>query len=68
MSFSGPARARDFMAFLNVQIPELSLQLQNDVFGEHDVVLLYTSESERQSALNAISAAGVVPVTAKLYL
>jgi hypothetical protein len=68
MSFSGPARARDFMTFLNVQIPELSLQLQNDVFGQHDVVLLYTSESERQSALSAISAAGVVPVTAKLYL
>jgi len=68
MSFSGPARARDFMTFLNVQIPELSLQLENDTFGQHDVVLLYTSESERQSALNSISAAGVVPVTAKLYL
>lgn len=68
MSFSGPARARDFMTFLNLQIPGLSLHLENDAFGQHDVVLLYTSESERQSALDSISAAGVVPVTAKLYL
>ena len=68
MSFSGPGRARDFMTFLNVQVPELNLQLEMEAFGQHDVVLLYTSESERQSALNLISAAGVVPVTAKLSL
>ena len=68
MSFSGHGRARDFMAFLNDQIPELNLQLENEDFGQHDVVLLYRSESERQSALNLISAAGLVPVTAKLYL
>ena len=68
MSFSGPGRARDFMTFLKIQVPELNLQLEMEAFGQHDVVLLYTSESERQSALNLISAAGVVPVTAKLYL
>jgi len=68
MSFSGPGRARDFMAFLNEQVPQLNLQLQNDAFGQHEVVLLYRNESERQSALNLISAAGVVPATAKLYL
>lgn len=68
MSFSGSARARDFMAFLNEQIPELDLQLRSETFGQHDVVLLYRSESERRKALNSISAAGVVPVTAKQYL
>jgi len=68
MRFSGSRRARDFMTFLSVQLPELNLQLEMEAFGQHDVVLLYASESERQSALNLISAAGVVPVTAKLYL
>jgi soluble lytic murein transglycosylase-like protein len=63
MSFNAPERARDFISFLNGQIPELSLQLQNEALGQHDVVLLYRSESERQSALNLISAAGVVPLS-----
>jgi hypothetical protein len=68
MRFSGPTRARDFMAFLNNQIPDLEFQLRNEAFGQHDVVLLYRSESERQNALNLISAAGVVPVNKKHYL
>ena len=56
------------MAFLNNQIPDLNLQLRNEALGQHDVVLLYRSESERQTGLTSLSAAGVVPVNKKLYL
>jgi hypothetical protein len=66
MSFSGVQRARDFIAFLNSQVPEVNLQLRSDALGQHDVVLLYHSEHERQSALNSISAVGVLPQTAQL--
>lgn len=68
MTFNGVRRAEDFMSFLTSAIPNINLQLQSESLGQHDVVLLYHSESERNSALNSISAAGVVPATTKLYL
>ncbi len=62
MSFSAPQRARDFAAFLNAQVPDLNLQLQSDTPGQHDVVLLYGSDTERQRSLSSINAAGIVPL------
>ncbi len=66
MSFNAVRRARDFIVFLNGQVPGVNLQLRSDDLGQHDVVLLYRNESERESALNLISAAGVLPLTAQV--
>ena len=44
----------------------MNLQLRSDDLGQHDVVLLYRNERERESALNLISAAGVLPLTAQV--
>ena len=72
MSFNVSHRARDFIEFLQGEVPELNLQQQSEALGQHDVVLLYHSESERLSALDSISAAGISPLvprsTSKRYL
>ena len=59
MRFDSSQRARDFMLFIQGQVSGLSLQQRNEALGQHDVVLLYSGESERLSALSQISAAGI---------
>jgi soluble lytic murein transglycosylase-like protein len=72
MTFNASQRARDFISFLSEQVPGLNLQQQSESLGRHDVLLLYRSESERAGALDAIAAAGVMPLgpqpTRKRYL
>ena len=62
MSFGAPQRARGSGACLTQQIPDLNVQLRSDASGQHDVVLLYGSDAERQRALRSINAAGIVPL------
>ena len=59
MTFNRAHRARDFIAFLSAQVPGLNLQQQSEALGRHDVVLLYSSESEKNRAIEALSAAGL---------
>ena len=59
MRFDRSQRARDFKAFVEVQIPGLNVQQRSEALGQHDVVLLYQDETERQRALSLINAAGI---------
>jgi hypothetical protein len=43
----------------------VSLQQRNEALGQHDVVLLYSAEAERLSALSQISAAGIATLEAQ---
>lgn len=62
MRFNTEQRGRDFIAFLQGEIPGLNLQLRSQALGKHDVLLLFGSDSERRSALDSIRAAGVAPM------
>ncbi|MEM1155274.1 MAG: lytic transglycosylase domain-containing protein [Pseudomonadota bacterium] len=62
MSFTGAQRARDFIAFMADEMPELRLKLNSNTEDHHEVVLLFDDENERQIALNAISASGMSPL------
>jgi len=62
LRFDRPHRARDFIAYLQAQAPELDLQQKSEALGHHEVVLLYRSENERQQALEAISRSGLAPL------
>lgn len=72
MSFNQSYRARDYLAFLRAQFPDLKLQQQSEALGLHDVVLLYQNETERREALRTINAAGIATLNpqsdVKLYL
>jgi hypothetical protein len=59
MTFNRAHRARDFIAFLNAQVPGIKLQQQSEGLGRHEVVLLYGSEAEKNDAIEAMSAAGL---------
>jgi hypothetical protein len=59
MRFNRPQRARDFLSFIEGQLPDLKLQQRSKALGQHDVVLLYQDETERLHALSLISAAGI---------
>jgi len=60
MSFNQLYRARDFMAFLQTQEPELSLAQRSETLGRYEVILLYQDEAERQWAFEAIARNGLV--------
>lgn len=59
MSFSQPHRAREFIAYLTREVPGLELQQQREQLGQHRVVLLYSNQAQRRTALQAIHQAGV---------
>lgn len=61
--FNRSARARDFAAFIEAQIPELRLALRSEALGQHEVVLLYEDEAQRRRALAAIGNAGLLALT-----
>lgn len=61
--FNQPYRARDFMAFMDTQIPGLELAHRSEALGQHEVVLLYKDETERRRALDSIRDAGLFPMT-----
>jgi hypothetical protein len=72
MTFNQSYRARDYIAFLRAQLPELNLQQQSEALGHHDVVLLYQNQTERRRALRLIDDAGIATLNpqsqTKLYL
>ena len=57
--FNSVQRARDFTRYLRAQLPDLNLQRRSDTLGQHDVVLVFGSDAERDGALQAIRNAGV---------
>ena len=59
MRFNRSQRARDFLSYIEGQIPELELQQRSEALGQHDVVLLYRDEAQRLQALSLINAAGI---------
>jgi hypothetical protein len=59
MRFNSVHRARDFTRYLRSQLPDLNLQRRSDALGQHDVVLVFGSDSERDGALQSIRNAGV---------
>jgi hypothetical protein len=59
MRFNSVHRARDFTRYLRAQLPDLNLQRRSDTLGQHDVVLVFGSDAERDGALQAIRNAGV---------
>jgi len=62
MRFNRSYRARDFLNFLRTQVPGVNLQQQSEALGQHDVVLVYQTETERLRALGEISETGVTPL------
>jgi hypothetical protein len=62
LRFNQSHRARDFIAFLQSQAPELDLQQKSEALGHHEVVLLYSTENERRQAMEAISRTGIAPL------
>ncbi len=72
MTFTRVHRARDFADFLAAEVPGLNVQLQTETLGQHAVVLLYSSEDDRLSALQSLDNAGVgfmtSPSTSKFQL
>lgn len=72
MTFNQAYRARDYLAFMRAQLPELNLQQQSEALGFHDVVLLYQNETERRTALKSLNAAGIATLNSQsdrsLYL
>lgn len=59
MRFNSVHRARDFTRYLRSRLPDLNLQWRGDTLGQHDVVLVFDSDSERDGALRSIRNAGV---------
>ena len=59
MRFNRPQRARDFVHFLQGQVPELDVQQQSEVLGQQEVVLLYNDQRDRDRALASLAAAGL---------
>jgi hypothetical protein len=59
MRFNRSQRARDFMSYIEGQLPDLELRQRSEALGQHDVVLLYRDEAQRLHALSLISAAGI---------
>lgn len=59
MSFNHAHRARDFVEFLKAEVPGLKLQLRAETMGQHEVVLLYSSDEERLDAQQLLDNAGV---------
>ena len=62
MRFNRPQRARDFIHYLQGQVPGLDLQQQSEVLGQQEVVLLFRDQQERDRALASLEAAGIVPL------
>ena len=62
MRFNRPQRARDFIAYLGSEVPGLDLQQRSEALGQHEVVLLYQSATERRRALEALSASGLATI------
>lgn len=62
MRFNRPQRARDFIAYLGSEVPGLDLQQRSEALGQHEVVLLYQSATERQRALEALNASGLATI------
>ena len=58
--FNQPYRARDFVSFLETQVPDLELAHRSEALGQHEVVLLYQGESERLRAMDSLRDAGLV--------
>lgn len=65
MRFNRPQRARDFIVYLRGEVPDIELQQRSETLGQHEVVLLYQGENERQRALEAIGASGVATLNPK---
>ena len=61
--FNRSSRARDFMTFLDAQVPDLEFALRSEALGQHEVVLLYEDESQRRRALAALGNAGLLALT-----
>jgi hypothetical protein len=59
MRFNRPQRARDFVYFLQSQVPDLDVQQQSEVLGQQEVVLVYRDQRERDQALASLAAAGL---------
>lgn len=59
--FNQSYRARDYKSFLESQLPGLELAHRSELPGLHEVVLLYRDQSERNRALQAIQASGLLP-------
>lgn len=59
MRFDGPQRAKDFMAFITSRFPALELQQRSRTPGQHEVVLLYRDDSERDRVLSLLNDAGI---------
>ena len=67
MRFNRPQRARDFVHFLQGQVPGLDVQQQSEVLGQQEVVLLYRDQRERERALASLAAAGLDSLVAGAY-
>jgi hypothetical protein len=59
MRFNRPQRARDFVHFLQGQVPELDVQQRSESLGQHEVVLLFRDRRERERILASLTAAGL---------
>ncbi len=64
MRFNRPQRARDFVRFLQGQLPDLDIQQQSELLGQQEVVLLYRDQGERDRALASLAAAGLESLVA----
>jgi hypothetical protein len=60
LSFNHHYRARDFLAFLHSQAPQLDLAQRSELLGRHEVVLLYADEVERQRGIDIIERTGLL--------
>lgn len=59
MRFNRSQRARDYIVYLRGELPELELRQRSERLGQHEVIMLYASDAERERALEAIYASGV---------
>ncbi len=59
MRFNRPQRARDFVHFLQGQVPDLDVQQRSESLGQHEVVLLFRDRRERERILASLAAAGL---------
>ncbi len=57
--FSQPYRARDFVAFIQSQVPGVEVAHRSETLGQHEVVLLYRDEAERLLALDSLRDVGL---------
>lgn len=60
LSFNQHYRARDFLAFLQSQAPELDLAQRSELMGRHEVVLLYDDAAQRERGMQTIQRTGLL--------